>query len=153
MEKVKRYDTVKVHYNMSVDGRGVVESTENGEPLQFTLSAGHVIPGLERAVKGMTVGQTKTVLVSPEEGYGEYDDSLLIKVPKCNLPDLSALKAGMILQAGDQPVTIREVLNDGAMVDLNAPYAGEYLSFEVTVIDIIPKPKSTRTTKKQTTKV
>ena len=53
MEKVKRYDTVKVHYKLSVDGRGIIESTYESTPLQFTMNAGHVVPGLERAVKGM----------------------------------------------------------------------------------------------------
>ena len=62
-------DTVSVYYKLSVDGTEI-QSNYGQTPFSFTIGSGQVIPGFDKGVLGMIVGQEKTFTVSPEEGYG-----------------------------------------------------------------------------------
>jgi FKBP-type peptidyl-prolyl cis-trans isomerase SlpA len=70
---------VKVHYTLTLeDGRVIDSSVQRGEPIEFNLGENKVIPGFEKAVKEMTVGEKKTVTIEPKDGYGEIIEDLII---------------------------------------------------------------------------
>lgn len=130
--------TVKVHYTLTVDGK-VVDSSRNGSPLEFKVGSHQMIPGFEKAVKGMSIGQKKTFQVAPEEGYGKMDPKRMTEVPKSQVP--KNVKAGMMLTAQGQngqsfPVRVAEVKKDTVIMDFNHPLAGKTLKFDVEVVDI-----------------
>ncbi len=60
-------DTVRVHYTGMLPDGTVLESSRGGDPLEFTLGRGEVIPGIEHAVEGMSPGESKMVWVTPDE--------------------------------------------------------------------------------------
>ena len=132
--------TVKVSYTLTVDGKVVDSSKERG-PLQFKPGNHEMIPGFEKAVMGMKVGQKKSFKVSPKEGYGPENPKAIHNVPKNQLPPDITPKAGMTLYAQGKngqriPVRVKEVKKDVVVMNLNHPLAGKTLHFDVEIVDI-----------------
>ena len=140
-EPVKNGDTVRVHYEGRLEDGQVFDSSEGGEPLEFQVGAGDVIPGFDEAVRGMEVGQKKTVEIEPEDAYGERRDQLVAQMPRENMNlEGGTPEEGMSLlmqtQDGQQiPVTVTEVTDTHVTLDANHPLAGRKLTFEVTLVD------------------
>ncbi|HEX8852677.1 MAG TPA: FKBP-type peptidyl-prolyl cis-trans isomerase, partial [Pyrinomonadaceae bacterium] len=76
-EPAKNGDTVRVHYTGRFDDGEVFDTSEGGEPLEFKLGAGQVIPGFEQAVIGMRVGEARRVEIPPDDVYGPRHESLI----------------------------------------------------------------------------
>ncbi len=141
MSKVKDGDTVKVHYKGALEDGSVFDSSENKDPLEFTLGSGQLIPGFEKAVQGMTEGDSTTVTIPAEEAYGEVREDLVISVEKDNLPDDVEPEVGMQLQLNQPdgqaiPVRITQVEEKEITLDANHPLAGENLVFDIEVVEI-----------------
>ena len=111
------------------------DSSEGRDPLSFTVGSGQVIGGFDEAVTGMTIGDSKTVRIPPEEAYGLRDDSAVVEVPITDLPD--GVQAGDRLQASDGSVVEVASIEDGqATIDFNHPLAGQALTFEITLVSV-----------------
>jgi len=143
MPKVKDGDTVKVHYTGKLgDGSVFDTSRERNEPLEFTLGQGQLIPGFEKAVIGMDVGDSTTVDIPSGEAYGERRDDLEIEVPKAELPESVDPEVGMQLQMQQQqseqaiPVQITDVKEENVILDANHPLAGKDLTFDIELVEI-----------------
>lgn len=141
LSKVKDGDTVKVHYTGSLEDGSVFDSSENKEPLEFTLGSGQIIPGFEKAVEGMAKGDSTKVTIPSDEAYGEVRDDLVIAVSKDNLPDDVTPEVGMQLQLNQPdgqtvPVRITDIKEEEVTLDANHPLAGEDLVFEIEVVEV-----------------
>src|SRR5215467_5028295 len=77
MSTVKNGDTVKVHYTGKFETGEIFDSSEGAEPLAFTVGAGEVIPGFDQALMGMQIGETKNVVIGPEQAYGNRSEELV----------------------------------------------------------------------------
>lgn len=131
---------VSFDYTLTVDGE-VVDSSDGRDPFTYTHGEGQIVPGLERNLEGLHVGDEKNVVVSPEEGYGITDPNALKEVPRATLPADVDLKPGMILQAQNPDgnvftVRVAEVKEDTATMDFNHPLAGKTLNFQVKIVSI-----------------
>lgn len=141
MSKIKDGDTVKVHYTGKLENGDVFDSSREKEPFEFTVGNKAVIPGFEKGVVGMGVGDTKTIEIPPEEAYGAKQDELVVVVNKSKFPDDITPSVGQRLQIKQQDgnpvvVTITELTEDSITLDANHPLAGYTLFFEVEVVDI-----------------
>ena len=141
MSKVKEGDTVKVHYTGTLTDGTVFDTSEEREPLEFTLGQGQLIPGFEKAVVGMNVGDSTEVEISSDDAYGESREDLVISVPKDQLPDDVEPQVGMQLQVNQQdgqpiPVRITDVGEENLTLDANHPLAGQDLKFEIELVEI-----------------
>ncbi|WP_069132691.1 FKBP-type peptidyl-prolyl cis-trans isomerase [Rhodohalobacter halophilus] len=141
MSKVKDGDTVKVHYTGTLTDGTVFDTSAEREPLEFTLGQGQLIPGFEKAVVGMSVGDSTEVDIPSDDAYGEAREDLVISVPKNQLPDDVEPQVGMQLQVNQQdgqpiPVRITEVGEENLTLDANHPLAGKDLKFEIELVDI-----------------
>lgn len=141
MSKVKDGDTVKVHYTGTLEDGEVFDSSKDREPLEFTLGEGQLIPGFEKAVVGLAVGDSTKVDIPSQEAYGESREDLVINVPKDQLPDDVEPQIGMQLQVNQPdgqpiPVRITEVGDEELTLDANHPLAGEDLSFEIKLVEV-----------------
>ena len=92
---------VSMDYKLTVDGE-VLDSSDQGGPLQFLAGYGNIIPGLEREMMGMKIGDSKDVTVKPEDGYGEFDDDAFMDVPRGEFPADLKLEEGMELHVTDE---------------------------------------------------
>ena len=132
--------SVKAHYTLTVDGK-MLESSKGKDPIQFKMGSKQMIPGFEKAVMGMKVGQKKSFKVSPQDGYGLEDPKAFQNVPKSQLPKDITPKAGMTLYAKrkdgqDVPVRVAEVKKDVVVMNFNHPLAGKTLNFDVEIVEI-----------------
>ncbi len=131
---------VSIDYTLTVDGE-VVDSTEGDEPLHFLQGHQNIIPGLERELNGMKIGDNKRVTVTPAEAYGEIDPDNIIDVPRSEFPTEIPLEPGTELEVKNADgeilsATINDVSTDTVKLDFNHPLAGKELSFDVTIIDL-----------------
>jgi peptidylprolyl isomerase len=142
LSKVKDGDTVKVHYTGKLTDEGTVfDSSREREPLEFTLGQGQLIPGFEKAVIGMEVGDNTTVEIASKDAYGARREDLELEVSKSDLPDNIEPKAGMQLQMQQKngqaiPVQITAVKDDYVKLDANHPLAGKDLTFDIELVEI-----------------
>jgi len=141
MSTVKNGDTVKVHYTGKFDTGEVFDSSEGAEPLAFTVGAGQVIPGFDRALVGMQIGETKDVVIEPEQAYGNRVEELVQTIDR-NQFNLSGVEpeVGMAIEMqtpqGDIPLVITDLTDTTVTLDANHPLAGEPLHFSLTLVEI-----------------
>lgn len=141
MSLAKKGDTVKVHYTGKLDDGTVFDSSRSREPFSVKLGDGRVIPGFENGIVGMEQGQTKTVTIPPEEGYGPRRDNLVLEVNESEFPKDITPEVGQKLQlkqANGQnvPVTITAINNNIVTLDANHPLAGQTLTFEIELLEV-----------------
>ena len=131
---------VVLEYTLTVDG-SVVDSTQDNAPFHYVQGRHQVIPGLERQLTGLHVGDSKSVVVKPEEGYGPVDPSAFVEIQKTQLPQNVTPTVGMVLR-GAKPdgqsfrAKINEVKDKTVKLDLNHPLAGKTLNFKVKITTI-----------------
>jgi FKBP-type peptidyl-prolyl cis-trans isomerase SlyD len=134
---------VSLEYTLTLDDKSVVESNVGKQRLTYTHGTRQIIPGLEKALEGLAVGDTKEVTVAPADGYGEKDPEALQEVQKTLIPS-DALVVGTRLQ-GKTPdghmvyPRVAEIKDDTVMLDFNHPLAGKTLHFNVKILDIQPQ--------------
>jgi len=134
-------DTVKVHYTGTLENGEVFDTSQEREPLEFTLGQGQLIPGFEKAVIGLNVGDSTKVDIPSGEAYGELREDLVLNVPKDQLPADVEPQVGMQLQVNQpngQPVPVRitNITDEELTLDANHPLAGKDLSFKIELVEV-----------------
>lgn len=135
-------DQVRVKYVGSFEDGSVFDSSEGREPLQFTVGAGQVIPGFDRAVVGLKPGEFCEIVVSPEDGYGAHVPEMVAEVERQQIPDNEKLCLGGMLEVGLEDGQTLEVqvveLNESTVVlDGNHPLAGKDLHFKIDLLEFV----------------
>jgi peptidylprolyl isomerase len=142
MAQAKQGDTVRVHYTGTLDDGEEFDSSRGLDPLTFTLGTGSVIQGFDDAVTGMTVGDEKRVTIPADEAYGPRRDELTLQLPRSELPPDLELEEGtqLRMEQGEQSVvvTVRQLDDTTVTLDANHPLAGEALTFDLRLVDIVP---------------
>ncbi|WP_238363943.1 FKBP-type peptidyl-prolyl cis-trans isomerase [Mesobacterium pallidum] len=141
MTEVKQGDTVQIHYTGTLADGSTFDSSAGRDPLQFQVGSGQIIPGLDKALPGMTVGDSKTVEVPADEAYGQANPEAMQQIPRDQVPDDIPLDLGTRLQLqGPQgqpiPVTVTEVTDAHVTLDANHPLAGKDLTFAIELVAI-----------------
>lgn len=142
MTQASSGDTVRIHYTGTLDDGTQFDTSSGRDPLEFKLGDGQVIPGFDGAVDGMSVGDSKTVAIPPEQAYGERHEQLIQEVPKSALPEEIAPEVGMQLQSQSPEgqvmlLTVTEVADDTITVDGNHPLAGQTLNFDIELVEVV----------------
>ena len=137
--KIKNGVVVSLDYTLRLDDGQIVDSSEGDAPLQYLHGYGQIIPGLEKALLGLSVGDSKKVTVPAAEAYGEVNMEAFEIVPRSMFPDDLELEEGLELSLRDvetdEPfdASIAEIRENEVMLDFNHPLAGETLHFEITI--------------------
>ncbi len=133
---------VSFHYTLKDDEGEVLDSSSGREPLTYLHGHGNIIPGLEKALEGTTVGHRSHVAVGAAEGYGETNPDLVFEAPREQFPSDMKLEAGTRVYAegpeGPVSFTVVRLTDSGAVLDGNHPLAGKDLHFDVEVVEIRP---------------
>jgi FKBP-type peptidyl-prolyl cis-trans isomerase SlyD len=131
---------VSLAYTLTVNGN-VVDSSDESNPVVFLQGYGNIIPGLERELYGLRVGDEKHIVVQPRDGYGEIDPDAIMRIPKEEFPPQIPLVTGVELEVRDMEgnilhATIVGVDEEAVTLDFNHPLAGQELVFDVKVVDL-----------------
>ena len=138
MSQAKQGDTVQVHYTGKFEDGTVFDSSQDAQPLEFTAGGTELIPGVSKAVIGMAPGDTKSVEIPPEEGYGQRQDGMEQTVPRNLLPPEAKIGDALQAQAQDQTIVVwvKELGEAEAILDANHPLAGKTLFFDLEMVAI-----------------
>jgi FKBP-type peptidyl-prolyl cis-trans isomerase SlyD len=131
---------VSLEYTLRLENEEVVESNVGDQPLKYIHGKNQIIPGLESALEGMQVGESKEVTVLPENAYGPVMPEAFQEVPRDRIP-ADAQQVGARLQGRDpngQVVHARvaQVKDESLVLDFNHPLAGKTLVFAVKVVAV-----------------
>ncbi len=132
---------VTLHYRLTLDDGSLVEESTADDPLTYLHGHENIIPGLEEALDGMSLGEKKLVVVEPDDAYGEYDPDEIVEVDLTDLPADLQPEVGMMLavpdEDGDHDIAqVTEVETDYITLDFNHPLAGKRLHFDVTIAEL-----------------
>lgn len=141
MAQAKKGDKVKVHYTGKLDNGTVFDSSAGRDPLEFAIGGGQMIPGFDKAVVDMSVGESKTIRIPPKEAYGRRDENRVLRVPRSQLPEGFAPQVGEQMQIqppGGRPMMVKviQVSEKQVTMDGNHPLAGQALTFEIQLVEI-----------------
>lgn len=141
MTQVKTGDKVRLHYTGTLADGETFDSSEGREPLEFTVGSGQIIPGLDRALPGMEVGDKKVVEIAADDAYGQPHPNARQDVPRADIPENIPLEIGLQLQMQTpegQPVPVRvaALTDETVTLDANHPLAGKDLTFAIELVSI-----------------
>ena len=135
-------DTVKINFTGKLEDGTVIETSKNRDPLEFTIGEGNVIAGLEQSVIGMTAGEKKTITVSPQDGFGQPQEDLVVELRKSEFPADAefAVDAYLNIESADGKefqARVVEIKEDTVILDANHPLAGIPINYEVELLEIV----------------
>jgi FKBP-type peptidyl-prolyl cis-trans isomerase SlyD len=137
-DTVQKGVVVSMDYTLRVDGE-VLDTSDDAGPLLFLVGYDNIVPGLERVMIGMKIGESKDVVVAPEDGYGEFDDEAFMDVPRNEFPSDMEIEEGVELnvtddEGQDQYARVDSLTDENVRLDFNHPLAGAELHFSVKVL-------------------
>ncbi|MDP2340842.1 MAG: peptidylprolyl isomerase [Deltaproteobacteria bacterium] len=138
--QVGKKSAVAIDYKLTIEGGIVVDASEKGQPLWYLHGANNIIPGLEKALEGLTVGDKKTVVVDAADGYGVREDSRVHTVPKAKFPPGSYSVGDHVTatapDGNEMDARISAMDGKTYTLDFNHELAGKTLTFEVNVVEV-----------------
>jgi len=137
LSKVTKDLVVSMVYELKIEDE-IIDSCEEDDPLQFIQGHGHIVPGLELAIEGMSIGESKHVSVKAEDGYGEFVADDIVELPRTEFPEDFPLELDMEVMVEDDDgleVTafVEEITLDMVTLNFNHPLAGRDLEFDVKI--------------------
>lgn len=141
MKTVENDKVIYLDFVLKNEQGEVLDSSQNGEQLIYLHGANDIIPGLENALTGKTLGEEMQTVIPPSEAYGEYEVSLVDEVSREQFPGIEDLQPGMQFQTSmddgaPMVIQITKVEGDKITVDGNHPLAGMTLLFDLKIADI-----------------
>ncbi|MCG8547150.1 MAG: peptidylprolyl isomerase [Alphaproteobacteria bacterium] len=142
MVQANNGDTVQIHYTGKLKDGTAFDTSDGRDPLQITIGENTLMPKLEEAIVGMTLGDTKTVELAAADAFGPRQPDAVQTVERSAIPDDVNLTVGNRLEAVTQDgqtmiLTVLEVDDATVTLDSNHPLAGEDLTFEVELVAIV----------------
>jgi peptidylprolyl isomerase len=122
---------------------GTEFATSGGEvPMELTINDGMRISALQQSALGMAVGEKKTVRLEPDQAFGEKNPGLIWQIPRSTIPDNIELNIGTHLQVNSErgnplQVTVKDIYNEQVTLDANPPLAGQALTFDIELVEIL----------------
>lgn len=136
---ISKDTVVQLHYKLS-DANGLIEDSNAGHPLLYLHGHQNMLPVVEQALEGKTAGDQLTLVVEPQDGYGERDENAIQSIQVKYLKGAKKWAPGMTAvvetEQGPRQVKIVKVGMFKAEVDVNHPLAGKTLTFELNVVDV-----------------
>ena len=139
--KITKDSMVTLHYTLH-DAEGTeLDSSVGKEPLQYIHGNGMLIPGLEAQMEGLEAVAKLHAVVEAAQAYGEYNDKMVVEVPRSNFEDGTPVEVGMQFQASTVDgqvclVRVIAVTDEIVTVDANHELAGKQLTFDVEILEV-----------------
>ena len=138
---IKKDSVVSLSYILKNEYGEELDRFETANPLAYMHGHGQIVPGLENVLEGLAIGDKKEVTVTPQEGYGEVQPQLKMKVSRNKFPADVNIEPGMQFSSKMEdgmeiPFTVQAIEDGAVMLDGNHPLAGETLHFSVEVVEV-----------------
>jgi FKBP-type peptidyl-prolyl cis-trans isomerase SlpA len=134
---------VTLHFALQLENGDIVDSNFEREPAVFTVGDGNLLPGFEKALFGMYEGEHKTLVIKPEEGFGQRNPNNIQEIPRSQFNAELELAEGLMLSFADAqktelPGVVQKFDDEVVVIDFNHPLAGRDILFEVAILKIEP---------------
>ena len=140
MSCVKKGDTVKINCEGKLQTGKIFFQNEKEKPLTLTVGTGAIFPKLDEELVDMEVGQTKEVILAPEDAYGTHNEQFILSIPQGEIqPDFEPeVGKKVAIQKEDKQFigVVTEIKDELVTIDFNHPLAGQTVVFTVTIISI-----------------
>jgi FKBP-type peptidyl-prolyl cis-trans isomerase 2 len=132
---------VKIQFSITLDDGRIVGIPEEKTQLNFKIGDGKILQALESQVVGMKEKEIKEINVSPEEGYGQYNKELVLRVERESFPHDLNLAVGRTVQYqnrdGERVNFVVNALDEKSVtIDGNHPLAGLNLNYNVELLEV-----------------
>jgi FKBP-type peptidyl-prolyl cis-trans isomerase SlyD len=139
---IEKNSVVSMNYTLRDEAQKILDASQ-GDPLTYLHGHGNIIKGLEEALAGLIAGAKKSVTVEPADGYGEYQDAMLLEIPRSQFPAESRLVEGEVFELYDENEDaligrIIKTSDETITLDANHPLAGQRLFFEIEIVSVRP---------------
>jgi FKBP-type peptidyl-prolyl cis-trans isomerase SlpA len=134
---------VTLHFALRLQDGEVIDSNFERDPATFVVGDGNLLPGFEKAIFGLTEGDTKTLTISPEQGFGQRNPNNMQEFPRSEFSSDIELREGLVLSFSDAqktelPGVVSHFDENVVIVDFNHPLAGRDIVFDVAILKIEP---------------
>jgi peptidylprolyl isomerase len=142
MSQAEDNSTVRIHFTGKLNDGTVVATSEGSDPIEFVVGSRTLIPGIEKAVTGMNVGDTKTETLQPEDAFGNFRDELITTIGRDAFPEGSDLSVGQSFESSgpdgqNRIITIIDIKGDEVTIDGNHPLAGKEVTFDIELVEVL----------------
>lgn len=145
MSKAENGDKVRVHYRGTLSDGTIFDESPKDRPLEFVIGEGQLLRKFEEGVLGLSVGESQTIHIPMKEGYGMREESLVAKIPAAHLPEGIEPAVGKKFKAqtskGELVIKIIALDEKEITIDANHDLAGQDLTFEIELADIVSGKK------------
>jgi FKBP-type peptidyl-prolyl cis-trans isomerase SlpA len=129
---------VFLNFSVSLEDGSEVDTNFGGDPVDFVVGDGSLLPGFERRLFGMSAGERQMFTVPPEDAFGQPNDNNLQYLPRQQFDDDTALEIGLVYSfadagGGELPGMIIAFDDEEVTVDFNHPLAGRTILFDVLI--------------------
>jgi peptidylprolyl isomerase len=143
MAQVKTGDRVRVHFTGRLDDGRVFHSSLDGDAVELRVGDARLLPGFEKALIGMQPGETRTARIQAEDAFGDRDEQRVLRIDTAQLPGDVRPQVGEALHLKNEEgaqiaARVAFVSDEHVLLDANHPLAGENLTFEIRLVDIVP---------------
>lgn len=137
--QISAQKVVSIHYTLTDNDGNILDTSSNGEPLNYIQGIGALIAGMEEGLEGKLKGDKLQLKIAPEKGYGIHQPEMIQQVPMSAFGG-QMVSPGMQFEAGTEEqrfiVTVTDVNDEFATIDGNHPLAGIELNFDVEVLEV-----------------
>jgi FKBP-type peptidyl-prolyl cis-trans isomerase SlyD len=138
---IKANQVITINFTLKDKDENIIEATTKEKPFSFISGTNQILPKLEEHIGEMLIGSKRTVVLSPEEAYGLYDDSSLQDITRSEFPEDTDIQEGMTFIAdapdGQQiPFVIKKINGEDITIDFNHPLAGQTLKFDLELLTL-----------------
>ncbi len=148
-DKINMHSLILMHYSIALTNGSVIESSYDDEPVEITMGNGDITEGMELSLFGLEEGDSQTLTLTPEQGFGLRDKENISDMPLTDFPDDLPVKAGLSFSfetpdGQEIPGSIIRLKDDFAEVDFNHPLAGHEIIFTINILDVNNTQTETR---------
>lgn len=140
-DEINMHSLVLMHYSIALTDGSIIESSFDEEPVEITMGQGDITDGMELAIFGLKEGDTQTLTLTPEQGFGLRDEENISEMPVSDFPEDIPPEAGLSFSfetPDDQeiPGTVIRIKDEFAEIDFNHPLAGHEIVFSVSILGV-----------------
>ncbi len=140
-EKISMHSIILMHYSIALTNGSIIESSFDNEPVEITMGNGDITEGMELSLFGLEEGDSQTLTLTPEQGFGVRDEDNIHDMPVTDFPDDLSAKPGLSFSfetsdGKEIPGTVVRLNKNNAEVDFNHPLAGHEIIFTVNILGI-----------------
>lgn len=137
---IEKGNKISLEYTVFLEDGTQIDTNVGEEPLVFVLGMNQVFPALEGALLGLKIGDTKKIILHPEDAYGPIVKEAFREVDVESVPPQFRF-VGAVLGVQDPaggvfPIRVHEIKEEKVILDFNHPLAGRTLQFDVKVVDV-----------------